>query len=62
MNKEHEELFSELSKYGANSNELNFWKEMLPHLNEQEKDKLVSSLKKQVGLLKEKAELQKKDI
>lgn len=57
MPKEFENLFKELLDYGANAIELSFWKDMIPALGKEEKDKLRINLESELKLRKEKQEL-----
>lgn len=53
MPKEFETLFKELLENGVSPIELSFWKEMIPVISEQEKEKLKQNFEKELALRKQ---------
>ncbi len=54
MSKEFEILFKELLENGVSPIELSFWKEMIPVISEEERNKLKENFEKELKLRKEK--------
>ncbi len=57
MPKEFENIFRELLDNGANAVELGFWREMIPVIGDEERNKLKENFEKQLELLKQKSKL-----
>lgn len=54
MSKEFETLFKELLENGVSPIELSFWKEMIPVISEEERNKLKENFEKELKIRKEK--------